>query len=922
MTTRSLRAAARATLSTPEGDLTYFRLGLIEEQGLAHLQRLPFSIRVLLENALRNATGELVSDEDVRNVAAWTPTATAQREFPYMPARVLMQDFTGVPAVVDLAAMRSAIARRGGDPRKVNPLVPVDLVIDHSVQVDHFGTPGAFQLNVQKEFERNGERYALLRWAQKAFQNFTVVPPGTGIIHQVNLEYLSRVIYVRQTPEGLVAYPETQVGTDSHTTMINGLSVLAWGVGGIEAEAVMLGQPYYMPLPEVIGVKLTGALREGVTATDLVLTVTNLLRRKGVVEKFVEFYGTGLSHLPLPDRATIANMAPEYGATCGFFPIDQITLDYLWGSGREPAHVEAVHLYAQAQGLFRTDDTPEPEYTGTLALDLGDVEPSLAGPRRPQDRVSLQGVRGSFVESFQKELAQQAQKPGARSQVPVQFNGHQATVGNGSVVIAAITSCTNTSNPSVMVGAGLLAKKAAERGLASKPWVKTSTAPGSQVVTDYLDAAGLTPYLDRLGFNTVGYGCTTCIGNSGPLPEPVSQAINQNDLVVAAVISGNRNFEGRVHPEVRANYLASPMLVVAYALAGTVEIDLTQEPLGQDPSGAPVYLRDVWPTQQEIGQTIARSLSPDMYRARYARVSEGSAEWRSLPVPEGDLYAWDPESTYIQEVPFFQYLESAEPADILGARVLVKLGDSITTDHISPAGSIPAARPGGQYLISQGVQPVDFNTYGARRGNHEVMMRGTFGNVRLRNHLTPDKEGDWTLYFPSPLVGEGQGEDTPGDEVTSIYEAAMKYQQAGIPTIVLAGKEYGSGSSRDWAAKGPNLLGVKAVIAESYERLPRSNLVGMAVLPLQFKPGESAATLGLAGREAFDVLGLAGSLEPGQDVGVRATRSDGSSISFTVRLRIDTRVEVDYYRRGGVLQAVLHRILQESQTPRVRTPGR
>ena len=890
MSQQNLQQRSRSTLQTSQGEMVYYRLATLEEEGFTNLSRLPFSIRVLLENALRNLDGYLVTEEDVMAVATWDPKSPSVREFPFMPARVLTQDLTGIPAVVDLAAMRSAIARSGGDYKKINPIVPVDLVIDHSVQVDYFGVPTAFQLNVEREFERNQERYIFLRWAQKAFDNFTLVPPGTGIVHQVNLEYLASVVTARQSPDGMVAFPDTLVGMDSHTTMVNGLSVLGLGVGGIEAEAVMLGQPYYLQLPEVIGFKLTGALREGVTATDLVLTVTQILRERGVVEKFVEFYGTGLSNLPLPDRATIANMSPEYGATCGLFPIDAITLEYLRGTGRASAQVDLVERYAKAQGLFRTDDTPDPIYTDTLELDMGDVTPSLAGPRRPQDRVVLSAVKDNFYTTF----GDQAGK------AELEIDGQKASLESGSVVIAAITSCTNTSNPSVMIGSGLIAKKAVERGLSSKPWVKTSMAPGSQVVTDYMDSAGLTPYLERLGFHTVGYGCTTCIGNSGPLPDAVSKAINDNDLAVAAVLSGNRNFEGRVHSEVKANYLASPMLVVAYALAGTVDIDLNNDPLGQDNQGNPVYLQDIWPSQQEIRDTISNSLDPEMFRARYGSVSAGPEEWSKLPVPEGDLYQWEPESTYIQEVPFFKDIGEAieEPGDILGARVLVMLGDSITTDHISPAGAIPLSRPAGQFLVGKGIQQRDFNTFGARRGNHNVLMRGTFGNVRLKNQLTPGKEGDWTVFLPE-------------DEVTSIFEAGGKYQEKGVPTIVMAGREYGGGSSRDWAAKGPLLLGVRAALAESYERIHRSNLIGMGVFPLQFKPGDSAASLELTGRETFDITGIAGGLQPRQEVRIHAVREDGTSVDFGVLSRIDTQVEVDYYRNGGVLHTVLRRMLSE-----------
>ena len=891
MNQQNLRQRSQSTLQTPLGEVSYFRLAALEEAGLTTLASLPFSIRVLAENALRNLDGYLVTEEDVAAVAGWQPGSQSSREFPFMPARVLMQDLTGVPAVVDLAAMRSAMAREGGDYRKVNPIVPVDLVIDHSVQVDYYGIPSAFQLNVAREFERNQERYTFLRWAQSAFDNFTLVPPGTGIVHQVNLEYLASVVATGNSQGLTAAYPDTLVGTDSHTTMINGLSVLGWGVGGIEAEAVVLGQPYYMQLPEVIGFHLSGSLRDGVTATDLVLTVVQMLRAKGVVEKFVEFYGPGLRSLPLPDRATIANMAPEYGATCGFFPVDSITLDYMRGTGRDPAQVELVEQYARAQGLFQTADTPDPSYTDTLRLDMGEVVPSLAGPRRPQDRVVLGAVRDNFRDTFGGAGDDKAE---------IEINGQTASLGSGDVVIAAITSCTNTSNPSVMIGSGLIAKKAVERGLRSKPWVKTSLAPGSQVVTDYMDAAGLTSYLEALGFQNVGYGCTTCIGNSGPLPDPVSKAVGENDLTVAAVLSGNRNFEGRVHADVKANYLASPMLVVAYALAGTVDIDLNSDPLGQDAQGNAVYLSDLWPSQEEIRDTVSGSLNPDMFKNRYSIVSTGPEEWRTLPTPEDDLYQWDPNSTYIQEVPFFANIgdDVKDTEDITGARVLVMLGDSVTTDHISPAGAIPASRPAGQFLSSKGIEQREFNTFGSRRGNHEVLLRGTFGNIRLRNKLTPEREGDWTVYLPE-------------DEETSIFEAGEKYQAAGIPTLVIVGKEYGQGSSRDWAAKGPNLLGVRAVIAESFERIHRSNLIGMGLLPLQFKPGESADSLGLTGREVFDVTGIAGGITPGQDVSIRASRDDGSSVDFSVTCRIDNPVEVDYHRNGGVLHTVLRRMLRE-----------
>ena len=898
MTNQTYHSGARATLSTPQGDRAYYSLPYLEKEGLTNLDRLPYTIRILLENGLRSMDGYLVEEEDIAAVASWRPERPPERTFPFMLARVLMQDLTGIPAMVDLAAMRSAMARLGGDPQKINPLVPCELVIDHSVQVDFFGSQLALQRNVEREYERNQERYSFLRWAQNAFKNFRLVPPGAGIVHQVNLEYLADVVTTRETSDGLTIFPDTVIGTDSHTTMINGLGVLGWGVGGIEAEAVLLGQPYYMQVPEVIGVKLSGTLREGVTTTDMVLTLTQMLRQRGVVEKFVEFFGPGLSNIPLADRATVANMSPEYGATCGYFPIDAITLDYLRGTGRDEAQVGLIEAYAKAQGLFRTDDTPDPEYTDVLHLDLEDVESSLSGPRRPHDRVALTDMKRSFRSAFPEQTA------GANGNIPLtsetEIEGETHKIGHGAVVIAAITSCTNTSNPSVVVGAGLLAKKAVEKGLSSKPWVKTSLAPGSQVVTDYLAAAGLTPSLEALGFHTVGYGCTTCIGNSGPVPEPVATATTDDDLVAVSVLSGNRNFEGRIHPLIKANYLASPMLVVAYAIAGTVDVDLSDDPLGEGADGQPVYLRDIWPSQTEIQDTIAQSLNPEMFRARYSTVTEGSDAWKAVPAPTGDLFEWDPDSTYIREAPYFLDLEMDvdEPEDIRGARVLAMLGDSITTDHISPAGAIPVDRPAGQYLISKGVEPVDFNIYGSRRGNHEVMVRGTFGNIRLRNKLTPEKEGDWSIYLP-------------GDETTSIFEASQKYIEQGTPTVILAGKEYGSGSSRDWAAKGPNLLGVQAVVAESYERIHRNNLVGMGVMPLQFKPGESAESLGLTGRETFEVVGISEGLTPGQTVQVHAVSDDGSRLAFDSTLRIDNQVEIDYYKQGGVLHTVLRRLLRE-----------
>ena len=910
MSTQNSPLDARRTLETASGPVAYYSLPRLQETGAVRLDGLPFSIRILLENVLRNRDGTLVTEEDLQTAAQWSPQGPPAREIPFMPARVILQDFTGVPAVVDLAALRSAVHRAGGDPRRINPIVPADLVIDHSVQVDHFGTQYSFMLNVEKEYERNRERYALLRWAQSAFENFRVVPPGTGIVHQVNLEYLASVAATRAADGERVAFPDTLIGTDSHTTMVNGLSVLGWGVGGIEAEAALLGQPYYMLMPEVVGVKLTGALSEGTTATDLVLAVTEMLRKKGVVEKFVEFYGQGLSNLPLADRATIANMAPEYGATVGFFPTDQETLRYLRNTGRDPAQVDLVEQYAKAQGLFRTDDTPDPQYSDTLELDMSTVEPALAGPKRPQDRVVLAKVKQSFLEAFGEQITAQPSAtngesvtslPPAQTGVMVDLDGEQVELAHGSVVIAAITSCTNTSNPSVMVGAGLLARNAVERGLTRKPWVKTSMAPGSRVVTDYMDGSGLTPFLEALGFHTVGYGCTTCIGNSGPLPDAIAQAVTDHNLVAAAVLSGNRNFEGRIHAQVKANYLASPMLVVAYALVGRMDIDLEHDPLGHDPSGQPVYLRDIWPSQELISTTVTQSLVPQMFTSRYGQAFDGDEEWRSLPVPQGDLYAWDTDSTYVQEPPFFQDLPTEPPPleDILGARVLVLLGDSVTTDHISPAGAIPAASPAGRFLTDRDVQRSDFNTYGARRGNHDVMVRGTFGNIRLRNSLTPDREGDWTLHLPS-------------NREMRIYDASAQYIDEGVPLVVITGKEYGAGSSRDWAAKGPYLLGVRAVISESYERIHRSNLVGMGVLPLQFRPGESAATLGLSGREMFDFEGIAQGLTPGQELRVRARSDAGTETVFTTIVRIDTPVEVEYYRNGGVLQTVLRRILTES----------
>ncbi len=911
--------SARTILPGAGEPIAYYRLAALEEAGLGQISRLPFSIKILLEALLRQVDGFAVTEDDVRRLAAWDAANPAPVELPFKPARVVMQDFTGVPAVVDLAAMRSAMARAGGDPARVNPLIPVDLVIDHSVLVDDFGSKNALFYNAEREFERNRERYEFLKWGQNAFANFRVVPPATGIVHQVNLEYLASVVQVMTddrrpaTDDGAVsgqrsavAYPDSLVGTDSHTTMINGLGVLGWGVGGIEAEAVMLGQPIYMLTPQVVGFKLTGALPEGATATDLVLTVTQMLRAKGVVDKFVEFFGPGVGKLSLPDRATIANMAPEYGATMGFFPVDDETLSYLRLSGRSEALVDLVERYSVAQGLFRTDDTPDPVFTDVLELDMATVVPSLAGPKRPQDRVALAGgVKSSFRKAFPMTDDAQAAVGGRRS----------AVLGHGSVVIAAITSCTNTSNPSVMVAAGLLAKRAAERGLAAKPWVKTSLAPGSKVVTRYLDAAGLTPYLEQVGFHTVGYGCTTCIGNSGPLPEAVSGAIQAQDLVVSAVISGNRNFEGRVHPLVKANYLASPPLVVAYALAGTVDIDLTVEPLGVDGAGRPVYLRDLWPSQAEIRAAIASSLKPEMFRQAYADVFTGNPMWNAVAVPQEAAYRFDPASTYIQEPPYFADLapEPAPRGDIVGARALAVLGDSVTTDHISPAGSISAKSPAGRYLLERGVPEIDFNQYGTRRGNHEVMMRGTFANIRIRNRLVPGVEGGYTVYQGSGVRGQRSGDTqyaTRNTQHVSIYDAAMQYQADGIPTIILAGKEYGTGSSRDWAAKGPFLQGVKAVIAESFERIHRSNLVGMGILPLVFLPGQNAENLGLTGFETFDIVGVAGEMAPKQLYTVRATDDGGKVKKFQVQSRIDTPVEVEYYRNGGILQTVLRQMMK------------
>jgi aconitate hydratase A / 2-methylisocitrate dehydratase len=898
---------SRATLKGYE----IHRLDALEKRGLP-VARLPYSLRILLENLLRLEDGRVVRAEDIEKLARWDPKKVPDEEIAFMPARVLLQDFTGVPAVVDLAAMRDAIVQMGGDPKRVNPLLPAELVIDHSVIVDEFGTPTAFQTNADLEFQRNRERYALLRWAQKTFQGFRVVPPDTGIVHQVNLEYLARVVF---TADGK-AYPDTLVGTDSHTTMINGLGVLGWGVGGIEAEAAMLGQPVSMLIPQVVGFRLTGRLAEGATATDLVLTVTQLLRKKGVVGKFVEFYGPGIATLPLADRATIGNMAPEYGATVGIFPVDQETLRYLEFTGRPTEQVKLVEAYMKEQGLFHAADAGEPIYSDTLELNLGTVEPSLAGPRRPQDRVPLREVGTTFLDALPTLMKSTSpiaaptnaarweeegggvvttmEAPARRTHVKLRLDDEEHKLQHGSVVIAAITSCTNTSNPSVMVAAALLAKKAVERGLKTQPWVKTSLAPGSKVVTDYLEQAGLMKPLEQLRFHLVGYGCTTCIGNSGPLPEPVSAAIAEGELVVCSVLSGNRNFEGRIQQEVRANYLASPPLVVAYALAGRIDIEFHNQPLGTGKDGKPVFLRDVWPSTKEVDEVIRTSIKSAMFHKTYGEVFKGDERWNGLPVPEGDRFAWEPDSTYIRRAPYFDGMP-AEPrpiADIRGARVLCLLGDSITTDHISPAGSIRKTSPAGQYLIAHGVEPLNFNSYGARRGNHEVMVRGTFANVRLKNQLAPGTEGPFTVHLPG---GEGM----------TIYDASVQYQKEGTPLIVLAGKEYGSGSSRDWAAKGPRLLGVRAVIAQSYERIHRSNLVGMGILPLQFLPDQGVESLGLTGKERYDIAGLAGAPK---EVTVKVSGDDGKVTEFRTTVRIDTPQELQYYRHGGILEFVLRQL--------------
>ncbi len=918
----------KSTLKVGDTEYNFFSFDKLDKLGLGDFSRLPTSLKILLENLIRQEDGKRVKQEDIEAVINWDPKAKPDKEIAYMPARVLLQDFTGVPCVVDLASMREAVARMKKDPSVINPQQPVDLVIDHSVQVDRFASANAFLLNTQIEVERNKERYNFLRWGQRAFRNFRVVPPGTGIVHQVNLEYLAQVVFSKEEKDGWYAYPDTLVGTDSHTPMVNGLGVVGWGVGGIEAEAAMLGQPVSMLIPEVVGFKLEGELQEGATATDLVLTVTEILRKKGVVGKFVEFFGPGLSKLSVADRATIGNMSPEYGATIGFFPVDQETLKYLEFTGRDEQVIKLVEAYSKEQGLFHTADSPDPEFSELVTLDLADVEPSLAGPKRPQDRVSLYKSKNSFrralvdmleteINDSDKETIDSWVEEGGNAEKPVDEitnpeklgpisrtvtiseNSVHYNLGHGSVVIAAITSCTNTSNPSVMLAAGLLAKKAVQRGLDTKPWVKTSLAPGSKVVTDYLQESGLTPYLEALGYHLVGYGCTTCIGNSGPLPDPVANAVKEGDLVVASVLSGNRNFEGRINPLVRANYLASPPLVVAYALAGRMDIDFEKEPIGRDRNGEPVYFKDLWPTPQEVKDMINSCVKSEMFRKQYANVFEGDETWKTLPTPEGDSFAWEEESTYVREAPFFEDMpeEPESLTAIKDARVIAMLSDSVTTDHISPAGAIPVDSPAGQYLISKGVEPKDFNSFGSRRGNHEVMIRGTFGNIRLRNLLAPGTEGGWTTKFPKK-------------EQMTIYEAAMKYAEENTTLVVLAGKEYGSGSSRDWAAKGTRLLGIRAVIAESFERIHRSNLIGMGVLPLQFQEGENRESLGLDGTETFTISGIADGLETGKELKVQAKKGDGKTQEFSVIARIDTLNELDYYKHGGILQYVLRSLLK------------
>ncbi len=928
---------ARQTLKTPHGSYVYYDLGALKSQKIGRVDRLPYSIRVLLEAMLRNVDGFIVTADDVAGLANWNARQPAREELPFMPGRVVLQDFTGVPCVVDLAAMRAAMKRLGGDPAAINPLAPCDLVIDHSVQVDAYASGVALTINSQKEFERNRERYEFLKWGQQSLSNFSVVPPATGIVHQVNLEYLARGVWSRRIDGQQVAYPDSLVGTDSHTTMINGLGVVGWGVGGIEAEAVMLGQPYYMLTPEVIGFRLTGRLAEGATATDLVLTVTEMLRKRGVVDKFVEFFGSGMGTLSVPDRATIANMAPEYGATMGFFPIDAKTLEYLRFTGRDEKTVSLVEAYCKANGLFWTPASPDPDFTDVIELDIGRVQPSLAGPKRPQDRVLLGQMKSMWqkelVDSFAKKVPTEAVRldrwveEGGRPApvngpdgpgdagfdgVPTPLNGRTCRLHHGDVVIAAITSCTNTSNPDVMIAAGLVARKAVALGLTSKPWVKTSLAPGSKVVTEYFNKAGLTRDLEALGFYTVGYGCTTCIGNSGPLPDSVAAAVRQGDLIVASVLSGNRNFEGRVHPQVKANYLASPPLVVAYAIAGTVDIDLATEPLGTGKDGKPVHLRDIWPTHAEVGAVKAQCVTPEQFKEQYANVFTGNETWNAVPVSKSEIYPWNPKSTYIQDPPYFEGMAAKAPTGALpsirGARCLVFVGDSVTTDHISPAGDIAEASPAGQYLIAQGVPKSQFNSYGSRRGNDRVMTRGTFANVRVKNRLAVDpgtgkvREGWWTRDFSR----------AGGGRVGTIYDASVNYKKEGTPLVILAGKDYGMGSSRDWAAKGALLLGVRAVISESFERIHRSNLVGMGVLPLNFMPGESAATLGLDGTETFDIT-LPADVEPRCQVSVTATGAGGKKAAFAARCRLDSPVEIEYFRNGGILQTVLRRLLDESR---------
>ena len=896
-TTGRDQLGVRRTLNVGGQEYDYFSIPEAELK-LGKLHRLPFSLKVLLENLLRHEDGRTVTMAQLRAIGDWLQTGKSSQEIAYRPARVLMQDFTGVPAVVDLAAMRQAMVELGGDPKAINPLSPVDLVIDHSVMVDNFGGRDSFARNVELEYQRNGERYAFLRWGSEAFDNFRVVPPGTGICHQVNLEHLAQVVWTAKEGNRQIAFPDTLVGTDSHTTMVNGLAALGWGVGGIEAEAAMLGQPVSMLIPEVIGFRLDGKLPEGATATDLVLMVTQMLRAHGVVGKFVEFFGPGLSSLPLADRATIANMAPEYGATCGFFPIDHITIDYLKLTSRDPARIALVEAYAKAQGMWRDDNTPDPVFTDELELDLEEVEPSMAGPKRPQDREVLQDVPASIKEAIEEARGDVA----ADASVPIE--GMDTTLDQGDCVIAAITSCTNTSNPGVMIAAGLVAKKALEHGLSVKPWVKTSLAPGSKVVTDYLAAAGLQSYLDELGFDLVGYGCTTCIGNSGPLAEPVAKAVDDGKLVVASVLSGNRNFEGRVHPQVKANYLASPPLVVVYALAGSLRIDITAEPIGEGNDGKPVYLKDIWPSPTEVNDAVQRAVTAEMFEKSYADVFAGDERWASIGADDaGMTYDWDDGSTYVRLPPYFEGMSAEAPTsvdDINGARVLAMLGDNITTDHISPAGSIAQNSPAAEYLNSYQVQRKDFNSYGSRRGNHEVMMRGTFANIRLRNELAPGTEGGWTRFMPD-------------GEQMSIYDAAQKYKEQGVPLVIFGGKEYGMGSSRDWAAKGTNLLGVKAVITESFERIHRSNLVGMGVLPLNFKDGVTRKSLNLDGSEVVDISGMTGEIEPGMDLDCTITRADGSSETIKLTCRLDTYDEVEYYKNGGILHYVLRQLLAKSK---------